>query len=259
MLVCPSSCRQPADAVLHPDIQPAFCGSAPPGPLGCHAVKPIWLALLGVLLAHPAQADPPPPLLLQAEGQTLNPVCTGQDVQLEGNHNVVKPFGLCHSLLIKGIGNQITLDFTANPALRIEGSGNRVTYRAPTAATTDMLGTDNAVVAQPAPVLVNDVGPVLNLSGDDHALAMDCAGRSVSVDGSRALYLLRGGCKELTVHGDLVVVQAELQPGAPVAIIGHGSRVGWVLNGPGKPPVLSLHGEANRVEHLSELGGIPTR
>jgi hypothetical protein len=222
-------------------------------------MKAAGLALLGMLLVHPLRADPAPPLLLQAEGQTLTPVCTGKDLQLEGNHNVVKPFGLCQSLLIKGIANQIRLDFTANATLRIEGSGNQVTYRAPTAATTDLLGTDNAVVAQPSPVLVADIGPVLNLTGDDRALALDCAGRSVSVEGSRALYLLRGNCKTLTIHGDLVVVQAELQPGAAVAISGHGVRVGWVLGGPGKPPVPLLHGEANHVEHLDELGGIPVR
>jgi hypothetical protein len=216
------------------------------------------LTLLGALAAHPVLADPAP-LLLQAEAQTLMPVCTGQDILLEGNHNIVKPFGLCRSLDIKGIANQVTLDFTANATLRVAGSGNQVIYRSPTAATVDLLGSDNTVTAQPSPVLISDVGPVLRLTGDDRALALDCAGRAVDVDGNRALYLLRGGCKSLTVHGDLVIVQAELQPGAPVAVTGHGIRVGWMLDGKGKGPVPSIHGEGSHIERLDAIGGIPVR
>jgi hypothetical protein len=217
-----------------------------------------WLVLAGLLLARPVVADPAP-LLLQAEAQTLTPVCTGQDVQLEGNHNVVKPFGVCRSLLVKGIANQIVLDLTGNATLRVEGSGNRVTYRSPSAAVVELLGTDNLVAAQAVSPPVLGVGPVLHLTGDDQARALDCAGRVVSVEGSRALYLLRGGCKSLTIRGDLVIVQAELQPGAPVAMTGHGVRVGWVVDGPGKPPVSSIRGEANHIEHLDSIGGLPVR
>ena len=218
----------------------------------------LWLALLGALLVRPVMADSGP-LLLQAEAQTLTPVCAGQDVQLEGNHNVVKPFGPCRSLVVKGIANQIILDLTANATLRVEGSGNRVTYRSPMAAVVDLLGTDNLVVAQPPSTPVFDTGPVLHLTGEDQARALDCTGRAVTVDGSRAMYLLRGGCKSLTIQGDLVIVQAELQLGAPVAITGHGIRVGWVTDHPGKPPVASIHGEANHIEHLDTIGGLPAR
>jgi hypothetical protein len=219
----------------------------------------LWLPLLGALLAWSAMADPAPGLHLQAEGQTLNPVCTGQGVLLEGNHNIVKPFGLCRSLVVKGIANQFVLDLTANASLRVEGSGNRVTYRSPTSAVVDLLGTDNIVTAQPASTPVMDTGSVMHLTGDDQTVALDCTGRSVAVDGNRAMYLLRGGCKSLTIHGDLVIVQAELQPGAAVAITGHGVRVGWVLAGTGKPPAASMHGEANHFEHLDAIGGLPAR
>jgi hypothetical protein len=218
----------------------------------------LWLALLGVFYVCPVMADPAP-LLLQAEAQTLTPVCAGQDVQLEGNHNVVKPFGLCHSLLVKGVANQVVLDLTPNATLRVEGSANRITYRSPVAAVVDLLGTDNLAVMQPPSAPMADPGAALHLTGDDQAHALDCTGRAVTVDGSRALYLLRGGCKSLTIHGDLLTVQAELQPGAAVAITGHGVRVGWVIDRAGKPPAASLHGEANHIEHLDAIGGLPAR
>jgi hypothetical protein len=220
-------------------------------------MRSIGFALLGVLLAHTVLADPAPSLLLQAEGRTLTPVCTGQGVRLEGNHNVLKPFGVCGSLLIKGIANQVVLDFAANAALRVEGSGNQVAYSGSKPVTVDLLGPDNSVLAQQA--LVPEPGPVLLLTGDDQALEADCAGRSASVQGNRALYLLRGGCKSLTIHGDLVIVQAEMQPGAPIVITGHGDRVGWVLNGAGKPPAPSVRGEANHIEHLDAIGGTSAR
>ena len=220
-------------------------------------MNPIPLALLGLLLAHPVLADPAPSLLLQAEGRTMTPVCTGQAVRLEGNHNVLKPFGVCGSLLIKGIANQVVLDFAANAALRVEGSGNQVAYHGSKPVTIDLLGPGNSVIAPQAPVL--ESAPVLLLTGDDQAKEVDCAGRSVSVQGRRAFYLLRGGCKSLTIQGDLVIVQAEMRPGAAIAITGRGDRVGWVLDAPGKPPALSVRGEANHCEHLDAVGGLLAR
>lgn len=210
--------------------------------------------LASMMLVTPAVADP---LLIQAEGQVIRPLCTGRDVQVEGNHNVIKPFGMCRSLLLKGIANQVTLALGSAGTIRIEGSANQITYQAASAIVADILGDGNTVTAH-LDIPVNPDPNVL-LTGDDRAQAIDCAGRTVTIQGNRALYVLRGGCQSLTVHGDLVTVQAEMLPGAPIVIDGRGIRVGWVLNGRGHAPVSTLHGHANHVEHLDAIGGIPSR
>ena len=215
----------------------------------------IVAAALVLQTASPARADPTPPLLVQAEGQNLMPVCSGRDLQIEGNHNTIKPFGRCLSLLVKGVANHVDLELAAGATIRVEGSDNQVTYRAPAAAETTLLGDNSTATLQSAPPA--QAGTILALTGDDQALAADCTGRAVTVQGNRALYLLRGGCKSLTIRGDLVTVQAELLPSAPITITGHGNRVGWALDHPGRPPAAALHGEANHVERLTELGGRP--
>ena len=212
-------------------------------------------AVLALQMPSPALADATPPLLLQAEAQTLKPVCTGRDLQIEGNHNVIKPFGRCLSLLVKGVANQVDLDLGAGATIRVEGGDNQVTYRAPAAALTTLLGTNNTAVPQLAPPVEPEA--TLALTGDDQALATDCTGRAVTVQGTRALYVLRGGCKSLTIRGDLVTVQAEVLPNAPITVTGHGNRVGWALDHPGHPPTAAMHGEANHVERLTEIGGRP--
>lgn len=212
-----------------------------------------WL-LAGVMLSAPAVAEP---LLIQAEGQVLMPLCTGRDVQIEGNHNVIKPFGICRSLLLKGVANQVDLALEPGGAIRIEGGANAVTYQAASAAVADMLGDGNTVTPHLVPAV--DQGPNLRLSGDDRAQAIDCAGRNVTIQGDRGLYVLRGGCRSLTVQGALVTVQAQMLPGAPIVIDGHGIRVGWALDGRGHAPVSTLHGLANHVERLDAIGGLPSR
>ena len=219
--------------------------------------KVILAAALALLTAGPAWADATPPLLVQAEGQTLAPVCAGRDLQIEGNHNVVKPFGRCLSLLVKGVANQVDLELGAGASLRVEGSDNQITYRAPAAAQATLLGDNSTATLQSATTPAAESDASLALTGDDQALAADCAGRAVTVAGDRALYVLRGGCKSLTIRGNLVTVQAELLPNAPITVTGHGNRVGWALDHPGRPPAATLHGEANHVERLSELGGRP--
>lgn len=213
------------------------------------------LVLLGLLVSPPVRADADPPLLVQAEAQTIAPFCAGRDVRIEGNHNAITLAGRCRSLLLKGIANTVSLDLGAGAAIRIEGASNHVTYRATAPASVEALGPDVTVTA----VLPPASGPGLALDGSDEALAADCADRDVTVRGDRSLYLLRGGCRSVTIQGNLVIVQAELQPGASITIAGHGSRVGWAPSGPGRPPAATIHGEASRVERLDAIGGSPVR
>ena len=195
------------------------------------------------------------PLLLQAEGQTLTPLCAGQAVQVEGNHNVIKPYGRCLSLVVKGVANQIALELGAGATIHIEGGDNQVTYRAPALATVEVLGTNDTVTPNLASASGPSVG--LQLTGDDQAHAVPCAGLPVTIQGTRGLYVLRGGCKSLTVRGDLLTVQAEMAPGAPITVTGRGNQVGWALSHPGQAPAATLHGEGNHVLRLTEIGGSP--
>jgi hypothetical protein len=219
-------------------------------------IAPRLIVFAALLAAAPALADPAEPLLVQAEAQTLTPFCSGRSVQIEGNHNVVTLIGLCRALVLKGDANQVSLTLGANATIRVEGSGNHVTYRAPTAPAIVALGQNIEMTAVP------ETGPAvtpttLTLDGDDQALAADCTGRDVTVHGNRAMYLLRGGCRSMTIDGHLIVVQAEMAPNAAITITGHGDRVAWALLGNGQPPSATIHGDGNAVEHLDQIGGMP--
>lgn len=211
-------------------------------------------------MAEPARTEPVSaklePLLIQAEAQTAAPACEGRDVQVEGNHNLLRLGGACRSLVLKGVANEVSLSLAAGGAIRVEGSGNRVFYQAPDLPGLVVLGPDNvvatlpAVAASPAAPQAAPATATLKLAGDDQTRAVGCAGRRVAIQGQRSLYLLRGGCRSVTVRGALLSVQAELAPGAAVDVTGHGVRVGWVLARPGRPPTVSAHGEANLVAPL---------
>jgi hypothetical protein len=106
--------------------------------------------------------------------------------------------------------------------------------------------------SEPGPPVVSSM---LDLAGDDQSEALDCTGRDVKIAGARALYLLRGGCRSITVRGELITVQAEMAPNAAIKVTGHGDRVGWALLGHGRSPVQTIHGEASHIERLDEVGG----
>ena len=98
----------------------------------------------------------------------------------------------------------------------------------------------------PVPVpAVPASGPLLLVGNDQERLA-ECAGRDVTVTGTRSAYDLRGGCRSLSIRGDLVTVRAELQPGAHISVNGQGSLVTWRLVGRGHPPVAAVQGAGSR-------------
>ncbi len=227
---------------------------------------------LGVLLpgaaAGQAAGHGKPELLFQAEAQALSGRCDGQAVRLEGNHNTVVLAGPCGSLLLKGVANTIRLTLAPHAPVRVEGSGNRVRYTATGAAPViETFGPDNFVTgeaasanaAPPAPPSANAVSVhptgALTLSGDDQERLAECGGRNVVVTGTRSAYVLWGGCRSLTVTGDLLTVQAELQPGARIAITGRGSIVSWALQGRGRGPVTVVHGAGSRAQRVDMIGG----
>ncbi len=103
-----------------------------------------------------------------------------------------------------------------------------------------------------------ETGP-LDLPGDEQALATECAGRDVTIHGTCSLYVLRGGCRSVTVDGDLDIVQAEMAPGGRIKVDGHGITVSWAVADHGRAPVSSVHGEANLVQRTETIGGLPAR
>ena len=204
-------------------------------------------------------------LVFQAEAQTLTGSCNGQPVRLEGNHNSVTLTGVCGSLLLKGVANTVQLGIVPGGSIHVEGSGNRVQFAAGGALPAIVaLGPDNDVAPAPAAVAerassapsvkpVKPATPVasaepLVLAGDDKHQIADCTGRAVTITGERSAYIVRGGCKSLTVRGDLLAVQAELGAGAKLTVTGRGSVVSWAMKGKGPGPVSSVRGEGSRVQ-----------
>lgn len=94
----------------------------------------------------------------------------------------------------------------------------------------------------------------LELRGDDLQLDADCAARDVLIEGSRGSFRLHGGCRSVTLRGDLAVVQAELQPGGRVLIEGGGNLVAYALIRPGAVPTVTIRGVDSRARRLPRLG-----
>ncbi len=230
-------------------------------------------------------------LLFQAEAQTLAGSCSpGQAVRLEGNHDTVVLSGTCGSLLVKGFANMVQLAVAAGGSIRVEGSANRIHYAALGAAPiVETFGPDNDVspggnarpvsTAPPPPPRtpspppppaptpvpaaatpgVAEQGSRLELSGDDQERLADCAGHDLIVTGSRSAYVVRGGCRSVVVRGDLLTVQAVVQPGARIAVTGRGSTVSWAVPGRGRSPAALVRGAGSRVQRAESIGGEPVR
>ena len=101
-----------------------------------------------------------------------------------------------------------------------------------------------AVIAPPATA---DAG-TLNLRGDGQHRDADCTGRNVLIDGSDGRFMLRGGCRSVTVRGDGDTIRAELAPGARIGIGGDGVTLHYTLTGVGPPPIVSITGRFSTAE-----------
>ena len=218
-------------------------------------------------------------ILFQAEAQALSASCAGQAVRLEGNHNTVALAGQCASLLVKGVANVIQLGIAGGGLIHIEGSENRVRFSVTGAGPAiEILGPDNEALPgnlprpasatpvpppQPSPAVASKpatppaAGIPLQLSGDDQQRLVDCAGRDVVVTGSRSAYVISGLCHALVVRGDLLTVQAVIQPGARISVSGRGSVVSWAVPRKGRPPVSIVRGAVSRVQRAEAIGGQP--
>ncbi len=210
-------------------------------------------------------------LLLKGFANTVRlGIVPGGSIHVEGSANRVQytVHGAAPAIVALGPDNDV-----APAASAVELSGRAVlvpveppvpptSAPGPRAASSPVPGP----VSSPAkPVLPANPAPpaqphgALALAGDDQQRLEDCTGKDVTVTGNRSAYVIRGGCKSLTLRGDLLSVQAELAPGARIAVAGRGSIVSWVVKGKGRPPAAIVRGPGSRVQRAETIGGQPDR
>ncbi len=223
----------------------------------------VAVALVLLALAHgPAQAAPPqaaPPDRLVASGSRTVLGCPAGAVQVSGSGNRVTVAGRCRSLEVAGSDNEVAIDLLPGAVARIDGDRNRIVFagtRAPEAVTH---GAFNLVVPQPPDVAVAAVAavpePPVLLDPGSPSFDVSCRDRDVVISGDFQRYVLRGGCRSVTVRGQSDTITAELQPGALLAIGGAGVLLNYVLVADGPAPVVRVTAPGLRAKHIQHFGG----
>ena len=225
------------------------------------------------LMGGPAWAD----AAVNGSGRTEMLDCNGADATVNGDGNRLVFHGNCRSLRVNGGGNVVEIDLTPGGNVAIAGDGNHIQYTpvepppmiaAQGSANQVAAGTPGAASAALAPALPDappppaslvpaQVGPAatLVLDGEEQDRDIGCAGQNVLIRGSGGQFVLRGGCRSITVQGRANKIQAELQPGAHVAISGDAVTLNYTLVGAGPPPVVSVSGTASRATHTTRTSG----
>lgn len=212
--------------------------------------------MLGWLLAavSPAQAAAP---LVQAEGQTVTLACDGAAATVAGNGNTISFTGSCAGLQLRGERNAVTVPLGADTRIDIEGNQNKVRFTAHAATTLRVSGTANTVV--PVPGSAAPLAATAVLSGDGLDVVLDCAGKSVTLAGTRAHYRLLGSCVAVTVRGEANVVQAELAPAAQILVEGNGIVMTY-HQAQGPAPATAVRGMGSSVtsEAVAAAASVPS-
>ena len=97
------------------------------------------------------------------------------------------------------------------------------------------------------------VRTALLLDGDRQTATIDCAGRDVLIHGEAGRYRLTHGCHGISVQGRGHRIDAELLPGARIAIGAPDVVLRYVVIAPGAPPSVSVtatNSKATEVERL---------
>jgi hypothetical protein len=208
------------------------------------------LAMLG--FGGPAWADGP---LVRAEASTATIACAGAAAEVNGGHNTLTFTGVCKGLLIRGEANNVTVALAPGALIDIEGNGNHVKFTAAGAPRLKISGSHNQVLPQPgAPAPAADTA---KLSGDDLDVVLDCHGNSVTLQGVRVHYQLRGACRALTVRGESNIVQAEFAPKAQVLVEGNGITLTYTVVGDGAAPDIAVHGMGSSVQRAGGPSAAP--
>lgn len=200
----------------------------------------------------PAWADSP---LVRAEASTGSIACAGAAAEVNGGHNTLAFTGACKSLLIRGEANNVSVALAQGALIDIEGNGNQVKFTAAGAPRLKISGSHNQVLPQPgAPAPAADTA---RLSGDDLDVVLDCHGNSVTLQGVRVHYQLRGGCRALTVRGEANIVQVEFAPKAQVLVEGNGIVLTYTVVGDGVAPDIAVHGMGSSVQRAGAASAAP--
>lgn len=235
----------------------------------------LWFVALLPLVAAPAvlparaRAD----AMVNGNRRTEMLDCNGTDAQVNGNNNRLVFHGACRTLRVNGGGNVVEVDLLPGGTVSIAGDSNRVLYAPiePGPAVTSQgsgnqvsAGTQGEASAALAPALPDappapatlpktQVAPVaiVVLDGEGQDRDIDCTGRNVLIHGSDGRFVLRGGCRGITVQGRANRIQAELTPGAHVAIDGDAVTLNYTLTSDGPPPVVSVNGANGQLTHYS--------
>lgn len=206
----------------------------------------VVLAACGVM-SRPATAQ----VTLADMGRITTLACLGQDAAVRGNANHVNFVGPCRSLRVEGSRNVVEIDLGRTGTVRVVGDYNHVAYAPPAPPpVTTLRGYYNEVV--PAPL--GTVPGTLVLDGSLGERDVSCRGLDVVIRESEARYVLRGGCRSVTVEGRSDTVAAELLPAARLVIGGVGVVVNYVLVAEGAPPMVVVTAPGARATHLARFG-----
>jgi hypothetical protein len=227
-----------------------------------------------VLAAVPAWAD----AAVNGSRRTEMLDCVGADAVVNGDSNRLVFQGNCRSLRINGAGNVVQVDLTPGGTVNVIGDGNHVIYQpidpgplvdsqgngdqiAP-GSVGDLAMTPALPDAPPPPPPSMTLTPVptnpaatLVLDGEAQTRDVNCAGQNVLIRGSDGRFVLRGGCVSLTVQGRADTIQADLQPGARVAIGGDAVTMNYTLTSDGPPPRVTVTGANSQATYLTRTPG----
>jgi formylmethanofuran dehydrogenase subunit C len=118
----------------------------------------------------------------------------------------------------------------------------------------------NVPAAPPPPAVIAPVQRgaegTLTLTGDAQNRELMCTGRNVLIEGSGGRFMLHGGCRSVTVHGDANTIEAEMLPGGRVAISGDAVTLRYTPMAAGPPIVVSVSGAGSTATEVP--GGAAT-
>ena len=67
----------------------------------------------------------------EGAGAETDMTCEDGEAFITGASNRIAVEGPCRLLVVEGAGNIVSVDLTANAAIRVTGASNRITWRAP--------------------------------------------------------------------------------------------------------------------------------
>ncbi|MBV9735239.1 MAG: DUF3060 domain-containing protein [Acidisphaera sp.] len=217
----------------------------------------------------PQDAAAPPPdgraVELTGDSQRRDVDCTDRDVTIEASSSTFTLRGGCRSVTLSGSSDGVEAEMLPGGRIRVTGDSNTLTWFLRHSGADPQIDLESgssqvrriqrlggAAIGQgiAAP---EGPGPML-LTGEARTAEASCAGQDVQVQGNGNDFVLRGGCRSLSVHGNGNHIQAELQPGVRVAIQGNGDQVTFVLVASGPEPIVSLDGNGSRAWRVARLG-----